>query len=870
MPRIFRLLYPHLLVFVVFFVIAYLFVKPSFEGKNVQAPDAVQYEAMVHAMNKESKETKTSIKWNRNMFSGMPFYFAYLENNPVANYLFDLLYKVFNLQFASFFTHTVFSYFFISCVSFYFLSMILGLRPLFGLIGALGFAYSTHNPILVVAGHHTKLLSIAVMPYVLGTVVLVLQKRYWLGMTLGMLAAGRLFGHGHYQIVFYTVLASGFVFAGYMLALFFKIRKEKENQAQANRDYFRHLGFSTLALLVILGVGVFRNVNSFMATKDYSSVSTRNGSSIVNLSAHKDPNQAKSVKKDNGVGKDYAFNWSVMPSEIFTFIAPDIYGAATGGTLGEKSHTFATLKSYGLKDDDALNFARNMATYWGEQPFTVGPIYYGIIVCILVVFSIFYYRSIHLLWIWALTIFSILIAMGKYFPWLNYPLYDYLPYYNKFRSPSMALCIPQITFPLLAMLALQKLLYATEIPRKACKRTLITVGAVLCAILFFYATASYSDVIKDKEVGDMLMQSTRGNQEVVDKLLSVLRMDRKDMLWGDIVRIVGFGLSLIILIFAFYKRYINRLVASLLCGTLLFADLMYVSKQYLNYDSFRTNERLDEDGETDQSANFPLRPVDAEILKDKDPNYRVLDLSYGSPFNTATPSYYHRNIGGYYAAKLSIYQDLIDSCLNVNKGMNSAVLSMLNTRYVIMPANAQNPQERLIQLIGLGPVWWIEKLSFVPDTYHELQALKQFNPMEQAFMERKFQEQIPSPDTLFKREGKIWSTMSSGDKMTYQSERPSAGLAIFSEIYCDKGWKAYIDGKEVPILKANYVLRALYVPAGEHKIEFIFHPNIFNTTKKIQLIVALIAVAIVLATLWFERRNILSLFKIEATQSPKI
>lgn len=859
MPRLFKLLSPHLLVFAVFFVIAYLFVKPSFDGKNVQASDAVQYEAMVHGMGEERKQTGYSPKWNRNMFSGMPFYFAYLENNPWANYIFGLLYKVFDLQFASFFTYTVFSYFFISCVSFYFLSMVLGLRPLFGLIGALGFAYSTHNPILVIAGHHTKLMSIAFMPYVLGTVVLVLQKRYWLGLSLGMLAAGRLFSYGHYQIVFYTVISAGFVFAGYMFALFWQTRRM--TVAKALRNYWRHFLFSSLALLLILGIGVFRNVNSFMATKDYATVSTRSGSTIVNLSEQKSKknNNQEKQKKDNGVGKDYAFNWSVMPSELFTFIAPDIYGAATGGILDKKSNTFQALKSMGINDEQSLQFTRNVGTYWGEQPFTVGPIYYGIIVCILVVFALYYYRSIHLWWILPLTIFTILVSLGKYFPWLNYPLYDYLPYYNKFRSPSMILCVPQITFPLLAMLAMQKLLYSADAwPRRAFKRTIITMSIIFGIICMFYLTASYSDFDKDKEVTDLLMRSTQGNKEVTNYLLSQIRTDRKDMLWGDIVRIVGFGLSLVVLLFSFYKRYINRLVTLLLCGVLLFADLMYVSKQYLNYDSFLINEKLDEEGNTDQSANFPLRPVDAEILKDKDPNYRVLDLTYGSPFNTATPSYYHRNIGGYYAAKLSIYQDLIDSCLNFRRGMNPAVLSMLNTRYVIMPGR---PQERLVQLIGLGPVWWIEKLSFVPDTYHELQALKQFNPMEQAFMESKFQKQIPASDTLFKREGKIWSTLSSGDKMTYQSERASAGLAVFSEIYCDKGWKAYIDNKEVPILKANFALRALYVPAGEHKIEFIFHPNIFNTTKKIQLIVAIVAVVIVLITIWFERRSIFRLFK---------
>lgn len=864
MPRLFKLLAPHLLVFAVFFVIAYLFVKPSFEGKNVQAVDAVQYEAMVHGMTQERKETGISPKWNRNMFSGMPFYFAYLEDNPLATYIFGLLYHVFNLQFASFFTYTFFSYFFISCVSFYFLSMIMGLRPLFGLIGALGFAYSTHNPILVIAGHHTKLMSIAFMPYVLATVVLVLKKRYWLGVTLGMLAAGRLFSYAHYQIVFYTILSAGFVFAGYMLAAYLQVRRQKMvEKLLTYRDYWRHLIFSTLSLLLILGIGVFRNVNSFMATKDYSTVSTRNGSSIVNLSAQKNPENKVNVKQDKGVGKSYAFNWSVMPSELFTFIAPDIYGAATGGVLNENSNTFQKLKAMGASDEQSLSFVRNLPTYWGEQPFTVGPIYYGIIVCILVIFALYYYRSIHMWWILPLTVFAILISMGKYLPWINYPLYDYLPYYNKFRSPSMVLCIPQITFPLLAMLGLQKLLYSTlPWPRLAFKRSIITLLVILGMICMFYLTASYSDVAKDNELTDILMRSTQENKNVANMLLAEIRADRKDMLWGDIVRIVSFSLSFVVLLYSFYKNYINRLVTILMCGSLLFADLMYVSKQYLNYDSFLINEQLDEEGNPDQSRNFPLRQVDIEILKDKDPNYRVLDLTRGSPFNTATPSYYHRHIGGYYAAKLSIYQDLIDSCLNIQRGPNPAVLSMLNTRYVIVPGN---PQERLIQLIGLGPVWWIEKLSFVPDSYHELQALKKFNPMEQAFIETKFRSQIPSSDTLFKNEGKIWSTLSRGDKMTYQSERPSPGLAIFSEIYCDKGWKAYIDDKEVPILKANFVLRALYVPAGNHKIEFIFHPNIFNTTKKIQLVVALIAVVIVSITLWFERWNILKLFKLERT-----
>lgn len=748
--------------------------------------------------------------------------------------------------------------FFVACVSFYFLACIMRVHFLLGIFGAIAFAYGTHMPILTIAGHQSKIMSIGFMPYLLGCFLLVFQKRYWLGSSLGLLSASALFSHGHYQIIFYTLVMIAFLYAGY-------IGKHIYQKTIKEKAVLQHIMMSMGAFILIISVGVMKNASGFLATKDYATVSIRGGSTIVNTQeAATNGGGQTGGSDDNGVGKEYAFNWSVMPSEFLTFITPDIYGAASGKVLGEKSRTYETVLNLGLGASDALHFAQSVSTYWGEQPFTVGPIYFGIIILILVIFSFFYYRSWHLFWLVPVSVFAICMALGKYLPFVNYTLYDYLPYYNKFRSPSMALCIPQLTFPLLSILVLQQLCFPSErkdifdIPhlRKAVKGTLYVLAALVGVIILFYWGASFSDPVKDQEVMQWLLGSTQNNKDLSATLMKVIRADRKGLLGANILRFFLYAGLFLALMWYWHKKKIGTIYMLIACLGLYLVDVLQVDVKYLTWSDFTVGPRVDEEGKpaNDNNTHFPLRDVDEYILQDKDSNYRVLDLSQGSPFTNNAASYYHRSLGGYYAAKLSIYQDLIDSHI---RKLNPRVLAMLNTKYVIL--KGKHNRNEITILDPLGSAWLVSSIKYTPDTYQEIRALNDFNPKSEAVIEQSFKQYITDPP-VEDPDARIINTLSRYDTMEYESSSKQAQLAVFSEIYCNKGWRAYIDGKEAPIIKANFALRALSLPKGNHHIRFVFYPTIFEITKKVEVWSALLSCIIILTTLYVERKHILGLF----------
>lgn len=868
--QFFRILYPHALSIIIFALTAYFYVKPSFDNKTTQATDAVQYTAMVKAMDKERQENPNKIwpKWNRGMFSGMPFYFAHTEWDPIAGKIFTWINPIFNIQFFNtLHKNPYFAYFFAACLSFYFLTQILRVHFLVGIFSSLAFSYSTHMPILAIAGHHIKILSIALMPYVLACVILIWNRKYWWGATLGVLSLGALFGYNHFQIVYYCLIVIFFISLAYLIHTIIDYRKI----ASANKTFpYAHIVVSGFIIVVIIAAAVGRNAGTFLATKDYATVSTRSGSTLEHPPTnHADP-AATTLPKDAGTGRDYAFNWSLMPSETLTFLSPNIYGAGSNGILNESSNAYRILHNqYRIDEANSVNIVQNLSTYWGEQPFTVGPIYFGVIICFLFVLSLFVYRSWHLYWIGGVSVFAVLIAWGKYFPLLNDFLYYHLPLYNKFRTPSMALCIPQLTFPLLGALGCQRIFFE-DIDKKnlltALKRSVYVFGGVFVILLLFYVSASYSDPQKDAEVANMLSQISNHNTDFIRTMQGALREDRKEIFRVDIYRFMVYITIAVGLLYGFARRGWNGIAAICILFVISVVDLIAVDQKYLSHDSFRLRHQEDEEGEKSLDNFFPLRQADRLILQDRDPNYRVLDLSQNSPFTTATPSYYHRNIGGYYPAKLSIYQDLIDSQIT---RMNPRVLSMLNTKYII--AADKSGEIFVTKMQPLGAAWFVEKVIAHRSNVEELQALSTFNPKQEAVMEKKFFKQIT--DKLGEDpHATITSTLSRSDTMKYTSRSAATQLAVFSEVYCDKGWRAWIDNKEVPILKANFALRALVIPAGEHQIEFIFHPTIFQKTKPMQLASAIFCVIALCGLLIFEGKSILaflaSLFT-ETNPTPK-
>ena len=520
-----------------------------------------------------------------------------------------------------------------------------------------------------------------------------------------------------------------------------------------------------------------------------------------------------------------------------------------------------TFSALGVPEENALQYA-NAYSYWGEQPTTSGPVYLGAIICFLFIFGMVYVKSWHKWWIIAASILGVFLAWGANLKGFNYFLFDYLPFYNKFRAPTMALVIPQLCFPFMAVLAVSKLVSFNIDFTEAWKKLKLAgmiAGAVLLLLAGFYFSASFSGkgdkALKDNFRQSVLQQVPQGQQaspqitqqaeEVSRNLITALHADRKDLMGGDLLRsIILIALALQYLFF-FVRRKIPPaiLIASIIILTGY--DLLGVASRYLNSNNFVED--------TDFESAFNPTEADLQILKDPDhANFRVFNSSLDA-FNDASTSFHHNSVGGYHPAKLGLYNDIIANQLA--KG-NMSVFNMLNTKYFIV----QNPQtgKPVAQLNpnAFGNAWLVKAIKYVSNANEEMQALDSTNLRDTAVVEKKFQPQIkqnPVPDSS----ASIKLTQNLNDKIEYSFHSSSPQFAVLSEIYYPLGWNAFIDGNKADYVKVNYVLRGMFIPAGEHKIEFRFEPKSFTTGKSITIIANILVFLSMIAAFvfYFTRRK---------------
>ena len=471
-----------------------------------------------------------------------------------------------------------------------------------------------------------------------------------------------------------------------------------------------------------------------------------------------------------------------------------------------------------------------MPTYWGEQPITSGPVYIGAIVIFLFIFGLLYVEGTTKWWLALASLFSILLAWGHNFMPLTDLFLDYFPGYNKFRTVSMILVVAEFTMPLLAILALKKF-FEDEQKELAFKKLAIALGITGGFLLLLIFTS-----------GLWSFAGTHDSDMLPEWLLPSLIADRKAMMSSDLWR----SLLLVIITFAILSlvrfQKLKQIPAICLLSALVMVDMIPVNKRFLNNDDFVKPAK----------DYFKANAANKMILADKDPNFRVMNFTV-SPFNDASTSYFHKSIGGYHGAKMKRYQELIDSCLSQR---NFDVYNMLNTKYFIIPGENQQPiAQRNPE--ALGNAWFVESIHMVPNADTEIQSLKDFNPEKEAFVDMRF--------TVNNRELQVDSTASitlnsyAPMDLVYTSNNSHDGVAIFSEIYYDKGWNAYIDGEKVPHFRANYVLRGLEIPAGQHQIEFKFEPQTYYTCNRISLISSVILLlGFLAAVIWEVRKKLAS------------
>jgi hypothetical protein len=825
---------PHGVAVLVFLLVAVVYCKPALEGKVVSQSDIIGWKGMSQQSFEYKEKFGHFPLWSESAFSGMPAYtFAIDARSKISlGPINDIL---------TLWLPQPISYFFLACICFYILLLVLRVNPWVGILGSLAYAYCSYDPVIIVTGHVTKMLAIAYAPGVLAGLVLLFQRKYLWGAAFLVIFFALQLSSQHLQIVYYTGMIMG------LLTIFFLVDSVKRHQL---KEAALAIGLAILAGVLAFGTSAV----STLPVNEYAKETMRGGRTELTHSVNKQESKT-------GLSRDYAFQWSYGVGETFTLAVPGMYGGSNGGNEFGENSKFAEKMSQDLSipEDNTIQYADQYA-YWGAQPFTQGPVYLGAIICFLFLFALVYLKGWQKWWLLSVAVAGILLSWGKNFPLLNNFLFDYFPYYNKFRAPSTALFMPQFAFPLLAALGLNQLLAGGESREsrwKKFKTTSFITGGLLILLVGFYFMADFrganDPAHRDELVRIKMQQLSQGRQagpevqgqaaETGNSLMKALQEDRQSLFGSDLLRSMLLIVAGAALLGLYIKGKIKPLI--LLTGLIVLSsyDLLAVGNRYLNQDKFIE--------QSDFEASLAPTAADLRIKADPDKNFRVFDESASSPFEDARASYHHNSVGGYSPAKLGLYQDLMDNQLY--KG-NMQVYNMLNARYFIQrdPAGGQ-PVARL-NPAAFGPAWLVKSIHYVKDGDEEMKALDSINVRDTAIIQQHLSGLVkfpPVPDSS----ASIRLTENLNDKLDYHFSAKSNQFAVFSEIYYDKGWNAFLDGVKADYCRVDYVLRGMSVPAGEHTIEFRFEPHSYELGNTLSVWSILIGYLLLLSAIVIEWRK---------------
>jgi hypothetical protein len=810
---IFKKALPHLIAIVLFLVVAIIYCRPTLEGKVVRQSDIQQYKEMARQSFEYKEKYGRFPLWIESAFSGMPAYTIAIDAGPAISYGYLGMIMYLGLP-------QPICFFFLACVCFYILMVVLRVNPWVAVLASLAYAYSSYDPIIIATGHVTKMWAIAWAPAVIAGFFMLLQRKYWWGTALLAFFFAEQLSTQHLQIVYYTGLCM------VLIGIFHLVDAIKKGRIKSTSIAF---GLAVLAAGIAFGTSVGANLPDV----EYAKETMRGGRTELSTQSQQ---QSK-----NGLSYDYAFMWSYGIPETMTLVVPDAAGGGGLNTpeIGDNSK-FADRAAQELNfpEEQALQIANELA-YWGPQPSTSGPVYLGAVICFLFIFSLVLLKG-WLKWgLLAIIILGAIMAWGNHFTAINYFLFDHLPYYNKFRSPSTALFMPQLAAPILVALGLQQLLTGgldMGALWKKFRTSTIAGGVLIVLILGYYFTASFKaeginqvpdSQLKQTWTQQKLQQLSRSGQTAevnqaqaqasANAMVRGLNEDRKSMYGSDMWRSTVLIILTAVLLGLFVKQKVKSIV--LLAGLLVLSsyDLLGVSNRYLKTESYVDPADLEQ-------AMQPTA-ADQQIMSDPDKNFRVYDASdRGQTFQDARASNFHNSLGGYSPAKLGLYQDLIDHQLS--KG-NMQVFNMLNTRYVIVadPRSGQTQTQR--NPGAFGPCWVVKGIHFVKNGDEEMQALDSIPLRDSVIIQQKYSSRIPFqpvPDST----ASVHLVDNELEKIDYKFSSRTNQFVVFSEIFYDRGWDAYIDGKKADYLRVNYLLRGMPVPAGDHSIQFRFEPHSYK------------------------------------------
>jgi hypothetical protein len=796
---LFKSALPHLIAVAIFAIVAIVYCKPALEGKVLQQSDITQWKGMAQdAMNYKDQYGTTPL-WTNNMFGGMPAY--QITGIPGISFSIGILDQLFTLNLPE-----PIGLFFLASICFYFLAQVLGFSTVIGIIGGLAYSYATYNPIIVVVGHITKMHAIAYLPFFIGSILLIFQKKYYLGAICTAIATTLFVQSNHLQINYYGLIIV------LMMSVFYLVQWIK---AKDFTHIYKTVGFSLVAGLMGLAV----NAVMLIGTAEFGKSTIRGGSAL----ATKD-----SKITNTGLNKDYALSYSMFLSEPLVMMFPHIYGASSDPNLVDPTTSKAIAVLQQMQPEIGQQLQSFLQFYWGGIGFTAGPPYVGILICFFAFIGFGSNMNPNRWWIGAVIILSVLLAAGSYFESFNLVILKYIPLYNKFRAPSMIIIVPTLLIGILAMYGMSAVIKATNFKSflQAHKIGWISLGLVLFAVVGMYFSSDFKSE-SEKQLMTQIMQIQDPNQKAAFEapardLVNAIAEDRKGFIESDITRTLIFIGIAFFLIFLYIKRSIQETVFIAAIGILSLVDLFQINVQYLKPSQYV------EAAENDNA--FALTALDNALLKDKS-HYRIIDLRRGvqNSFNEgAILAYHHKLVGGYNPAKLSIYQDLIE-----NQWYNFPnclpTLNMMNTKYIITGNMASdsipNPD-------ALGNAWFVKGIEFKKGPRAVMDHLSFFNPKDTAVMDE--QDKIEDlAGFQVDSTASIQLVQNKNDEITYKAITKAKQLAVFSEIYYKDGWKAYINDKETPIVKVNYVLRGLVVPAGDHTIKFEFKPASITGARQI-------------------------------------
>lgn len=844
--KIWTLIKPHVIAMGIFLAVFAAYFHPQLNGKVVEQRDILQGKGMTKEINDFHDKSGTYSLWTNAMFGGMPTYQISSPQN--SNLIRKYIEPVMQL-----FIKAPISWFFVAALCFYILMIVMDVNRWVAILGGLAFALSTNNMILFAEGHTSKFRAISYLPLALAGVYLILKKHSYLkGAALFLLAMSLNIAANHYQMTYYFAIGMIFFMAIYLVF------------AVKNGELINYLKASGILLVCgVLAVGP--SFSKIYTTLEYSKDTMRGNSDLKKEAAAKKNKAIAAMYEDGqeiaaeipsseeekggeGLDWDYAMMWSNNGTDMLATFIPGVAGGSSGEEVGPD---YEITKFFGNGKK-----AVRVPLYWGGAESTSGPVYYGAIIAFLMILGLIMLPNNGWKWgVFAALLVIAFLSMGKYFESFNRLFFDYFPKYKIFRAHNSAMGVASVFFPILGIAGLSAFLTSKKSEKEKVNALIISasiVGGISLIIGLMGGSLLSLDHFKDE---NFLVQYFNNNQTQYDNFMDVLKDGREKYMKASAYRSFFFVLAAFGALWAFATKKIKLELVVGILAVLVVSDLMTVDTNYLNEENFISKKK--------QDRPFQIRPVDQQILQYETNGrgyYRVFDLSINT-FSASSTSYFHNTVGGYSAVKLSRIQDVIDTVFNTNQGIAIEVLDMLNTKYII-----NNKMQLYPNQTALGNAWFIDSFIHVNSATEEIQAIKTFNSHTKAVVNDKdfgdYAKSLKDHAVDSNSTRSIAMINYAPNRLVYECNTDKEEFVVFSEIWYgpNKGWTAYIDGKKVEgdfnHIRANYLLRAMKVPAGKSEIVFEFKPERFEKGEKISLGSSILILLLVAGWLVSEMKNI--------------